>query len=54
MNKIYTEERLTRAREVVDTICRNIIKYGDVPDAIEPFMLRSLGLLKHVCMATDS
>ena len=54
MSRIYTEERLTRAREVVDTICRNIVKYGDIPDAVDPFMLRSLGLLKHATMASDS
>lgn len=54
MHRIYTEERLTRAREFVDTICRNVVKYGDIPNAIEPFMLRSLGLLKHAVLANES
>ena len=51
--KIYTEENLTRAREVLDTICRNAVKHGPISEAMEPFMLRSLGLLKHAVLAND-
>jgi hypothetical protein len=37
----------------VDTICRGIVKYGDIPAALDPFMVRALGLLKHAVLATD-
>jgi hypothetical protein len=53
LTKIYSEGRLTRAREVVDTICRGVVKFHDVNDRLEPFMVRALGLLKHFVLSSN-
>ena len=53
LSKILEEGRLTRARAVVDKITRVIARYDVIPPALDSFMLRSLGLLKHAVLSSD-